>query len=34
MIKYNLGDQFATTVIDVQTFINVMTLRCKHLLVY
>jgi hypothetical protein len=33
MIKFDLGDQFATTTTEVQTSINVMMLRCKQLLI-
>jgi hypothetical protein len=33
MIKSDLGDQFVTIVVDVWASINVLTLRCKQLLV-
>jgi hypothetical protein len=32
MIKFDLGDQFATIITDVRTIINVSTLTCKQLL--
>jgi hypothetical protein len=32
MIKFDLGDQFATTATNVGTIINVLTLTCKQLL--